>query len=205
MLFNYHPILMSTGFVLNISLGFWIYNYEDLPGTSVDTRHGRRKWHAICQISGSLFVMLGYAVTAFSHVNSGNALFQVSEFPMGFARGPHWVRAAHVGIGYIALFLLPVQMFVGMLKYRVLEDSDSENDDAYSVHEYIGNTLYFCGLLNVLLGVWLWEGWSLAIRAVITLFVFTSFVFGPRWDGARGFKHEMPTNARHPVSTATVE
>mmetsp|Transcript_40938 Transcript_40938/g.127349 ORF Transcript_40938/g.127349 Transcript_40938/m.127349 type:complete len:268 (+) Transcript_40938:158-961(+) len=199
--FTYHPFLMGIGFTFLISIGFWMFNYEDLPGEWIDTAASRRKVHAMCQASGALCILAGYFAVVRAHGTSGAVLFQVSDPPMGFASGPGWLRLAHIVVGYAALALLVLQVFIGVMKYRALSDLDELNDDAFSVHQHIGNLLYFLGLCNVTLGVWLWEAWSLPMRSVITLTLLTSLAFGPRWDGGHGFLSNMvQSSATSPVS-----
>mmetsp|Transcript_60151 Transcript_60151/g.135651 ORF Transcript_60151/g.135651 Transcript_60151/m.135651 type:complete len:294 (+) Transcript_60151:62-943(+) len=185
--FTYHPLLMGMGFTLMISLGFWMFNYEDLPGDWIDQRNSRRKIHALCQLTGIACILGGYGAVAYAHIGTDAQLFQVSAPPFGFSQGPPWLRLVHILLGYLVLLLICVQFTVGIFKYRAITDDDDGNDDAYSYHEQIGNVLYASGLTNVMLGVWLWEAWSLALRCVITLTLVTSLAFGPRWDGTHGF------------------
>lgn len=190
-IFSYHPLLMSLGFGLMISMGFWMFNYEDLPGEWIDSRSARRKAHALCQLTGISLIVMGYLAVMKAHRDTpGTKLFQVSDPDTAswtFTIGPSWIRLAHVIIGYLALGLMVVQLVVGALKYRSLTDDDDDNDAEFSYHETIGNALFACGISNILIGVWLWEAWSLAVRAAISLTLCTSLVFGPRWDGSRGF------------------
>jgi len=194
--FSYHPFLMGIGFAMFLTMGFWMFNYEDLPGDWINTRAARRKAHAIVQASGAFCVFAGYAAVLGAHLTSGNALFQVSEPPMGFPSGPSWLRLVHVLLGYFALALLALQVYLGLRKYRMLTDADELHDDGVSIHEKIGYFLYFCGVSNVMIGVWLWQAWSLPLRVVITLTMLTSLAFGPRWDGSQGF---LSTAEEHPA------
>mmetsp|Transcript_6450 Transcript_6450/g.13253 ORF Transcript_6450/g.13253 Transcript_6450/m.13253 type:complete len:246 (-) Transcript_6450:109-846(-) len=185
--FTYHPFLMGLGFSFMITIGFWIFNYEDLPGEWIDTRSSRRRVHALVQVTGIIMIIGGYISVVRAHNSSGAKLFAVSKQPWGFDQGPSILRLVHIILGYFTLFLVAVQFSVGVLKFRVLEDDVEGNDSSYSIHETIGNTLYACGLSNVLLGVWLWAGWPLPIKCVISLTLVTSLAFGPRWDGTRGY------------------
>jgi len=90
----------------------------------------------------------------------------------------------HVVVGYSTLGLLLVQAALGVLKYRALTDGE---DSSFPYHATLGKFVYFLGLGNLMIGVWLWEAWSLPIRCVISLTLLTSLVFGPRWDGSRGY------------------
>eukprot|EP00438_Fugacium_kawagutii_P024964 Skav202652 [mRNA] locus=scaffold1228:38863:40115:+ [translate_table: standard] len=54
-----HPLFMGLAFALMISLGFWMYNYEDLPGEWIDTRSSRRKIHGFCQATGTALAVAG--------------------------------------------------------------------------------------------------------------------------------------------------
>mmetsp|Transcript_52851 Transcript_52851/g.169262 ORF Transcript_52851/g.169262 Transcript_52851/m.169262 type:complete len:267 (-) Transcript_52851:63-863(-) len=196
--FTYHPFLMSIGFSLLITFGFWMFNYEELPGKWSNTRESRRSMHAICQGSGCLCIVAGYVAVVLAHRgDSRAALFQVSAPPVGFPWGPSWLRLAHIVLGYLGLLLLPLQVAVGILKYRALTDQDDDNDSSYTLHEYIGNAMYFCGTCNVVLGMWLWEVWSLPVRCVISCTTLTCFVFGMRWDGSRGFLSDAPERHHH--------
>lgn len=195
--FTYHPFLMGIGFSLFITLGFWMFNYEDLPGEWIDTRASRRKVHAICQVTGAFCIVAGYIAVVQAHGTKGASLFQVSEPPMGFSSGPGWVRLIHIILGYLALCLLVAQVFLGFMKYKALSDENEDNDEAFAIHEQVGNFFYFCGIGNVLLGVWLWEAWSLPVRCVITLTMLTSVAFGPRWDGTHGFLGGAEEHAHH--------
>lgn len=188
-MFSWHPLFMSLGYGMMIAMGFWMFNYEDLPGEWIDSRASRRKAHAFCQLSGFFLIILGYMAVARAHRNhEGAKLFSVeTDAPWRFQIGPSWVRLAHIFIGYIGLALLVLQVIVGSLKYRGLTDEDDDNDQSYQYHELIGNCTYATGILNILIGVWLWEAWSVPIRAAISLTLCTSIVFGPRWDGSRGF------------------
>lgn len=180
---------MSIGFACSITIGFWMFNYEDLPGVWVDTRQARRKLHATCQILGSLFIVLGYGAVVLAHWRTpGTKLFKVSNgAPWSFSIGPNWVRMIHIVIGYAALILVVIQFVVGMLKYRALADDDDMDDQDFSIHETLGNMTYSLGMINIVLGVWLWDAWSIPVRGAITLGLLTSAAFGPRWDGTRGF------------------
>eukprot|EP00747_Dinoflagellata_sp_TGD_P169137 gnl/TRDRNA2_/TRDRNA2_197308_c0_seq1.p1 gnl/TRDRNA2_/TRDRNA2_197308_c0~~gnl/TRDRNA2_/TRDRNA2_197308_c0_seq1.p1 ORF type:complete len:239 (-),score=32.98 gnl/TRDRNA2_/TRDRNA2_197308_c0_seq1:92-808(-) len=185
--FTYHPVFMSIGFALILSLGFWMYNYEDLPGEWIDTRPGRRQTHGVLQSTGAVLIVLGYAAVVRAHRQDDDAaLFSVTDTEWSFT-GPTIVRMLHIIVGYTALTLLPVQVCIGVLKYRVLTDDEDGNDEAWSIHELIGNALFSSGIINILLGVWLWRGWSLPVKAAITLTLITSLTFGPRWDGSKGF------------------
>eukprot|EP00440_Ansanella_granifera_P058302 gb/GFBE01063193.1/.p1 GENE.gb/GFBE01063193.1/~~gb/GFBE01063193.1/.p1 ORF type:complete len:253 (+),score=37.44 gb/GFBE01063193.1/:1-759(+) len=182
-----HPLLMGLGFALMISTGFWMYNYEDLPGEWIDQRESRRKIHAFCQSTGSLLVLAGWLVNYQAHESAGEALFQVSSPPLGFSQGPVWVRLVHIMLGYVCLASLCCQVCVGILKYRALIDDNEGNDGAWSIHEQIGNVTFGMAMLNLLIGIWLWKEFSLPVRIVISLTLITSLAFGPRWDGTRGF------------------
>lgn len=194
--FAYHPVLMSLGFCLHISLGFWMFNYEDLPGEWIDSRVARRQAHALCQMMGITCVIIGFVAIVMAHNSSSDAqLFALNpetadgDFGdgFGFSSGPSWLNVLHIVMGYFILFLVPVQFLVGTLRFRALSDDLRGNDNAYAFHELIGNMLYSCGLFNVMLGVWMHEAWSVMLKCVITLMMCTSMVFGPRWDGSRGF------------------
>jgi len=190
--FSFHPFCMGLAFTFFIQIGFWMFNYEDLPGEWIDSRQSRRKAHAFFQITGMLFVVMGYFAVVKAHNETpGAALFKVSPatVPWGFTGGLNMMRLAHIIVGYICMGLLACQFVMGVLKYRVLVDEEEKNDEAYWLHEYCGNMVYSTGLLNVLTGVWLWNAWSLALRCAITLTLLTSMTFGPRWDGTRGFLH----------------
>ncbi|CAJ1427387.1 unnamed protein product [Effrenium voratum] len=178
-----HPLLMGLAFSLMISLGFWMYNYEDLPGEWIDTRESRRKIHAFCQACGAALALAGYVVNYQAHQGTNQALFAVSSF----SEGPAWLRLGHIFIGYACLGGLAVQVMVGILKYRILVDDNDGNDSEWSVHEYIGNTVFALANLNLLTGLWLWKEYSIAVRVIISLTLVTSLAFGPRWDGTRGF------------------
>mmetsp|Transcript_166078 Transcript_166078/g.318937 ORF Transcript_166078/g.318937 Transcript_166078/m.318937 type:complete len:246 (-) Transcript_166078:14-751(-) len=188
-MFSWHPLCMSLGYGLMIAMGFWMFNYEDLPGEWIDSRASRRKAHAFCQLCGFALIIVGYMAVARAHHDvEGAKLFQrTSNTPWAFQTGPGWVRLAHVIIGYCGLALIVLQVIVGALKYRGLTQEDDDQDEHYSIHELIGNLTYASGVLNILIGVWLWEAWSIPIRAAISLTLCTSIVFGPRWDGSRGF------------------
>lgn len=193
--FTYHPLLMCVGFALNISLGFWMFNYEDLPGEWIDTRAGRRKAHAFLQFTGACLVCGGYAAVVRAHNGTPGAnLFEVSQAPWAFAIGPYWLRLTHIVVGYCTLGLLGAQVMLGLLKYRILTSEDDANSEAYASHELVGNALYSLAVSNILLAVWLWEAWSMPIRAAITLTLLTSLAFGPRWDGSRGFLSAQTDN-----------
>ncbi|CAE6910572.1 unnamed protein product [Symbiodinium sp. CCMP2592] len=178
-----HPFLMGLAFALMISLGFWMYNYEDLPGEWIDTRESRRKIHAFCQATGASLALAGYIVNYQAHTDAGEALFAVSSFSDGLV----WLRLAHIYIGYACLGGLAIQVFIGILKYRILVDDNDDNDGQWSIHEAVGNLVYSMAMLNLMTGVWLWKEFSLPVRAIITLTLITSVAFGPRWDGTRGF------------------
>lgn len=194
--FSYHPVLMAFGFCLHISLGFWMFNYEDLPGQWIDSRSARRQAHAACQMMGMVCIVLGFMAVILAHNSAQSAtLLALNDYAdggasgggFGFSNGPSWLKALHLVIGYFVLSLIPLQFLVGTLRFRALSDDIGTNDSAYAFHETIGNTLYGCGLLNVLLGLWMHEAWSFVLKCVITLLMTTSLVFGPRWDGSRGF------------------
>jgi len=195
-IFTYHPLFMGFGLSLMVQLGFWMFNYEDLPGSWIDTRNSRRKAHVFCQLTGFVLIICGYVAIVRAHQSNDAALFAVSAPPLGFSSGPKWVRLIHVILGYCTLSLIPLQLTVGVLKYRALTDEDDNNDGAYSIHELIGNSFYSCGMGNLMIGIWLWEGYSIPIRAVISLTLMTSMVFGPRWDGSRGYLSDaVPTRS----------
>lgn len=187
-IFTFHPLCMSLGMGLMITMGFWMFNYEDLPGEWIDSRAGRRKSHAFCQICGVTFLCLGYAAVYRAHwLTSDGQFFKVTDAPWGFSTGPHWLRLTHIYLGYATLFAVAVQFVIGLLKYRTLTDDEDDNDNAFSYHETVGNFVYTFGTINVLLGVWLWEAHSLPVRFAISLTMLTSAAFGPRWDGSRGY------------------
>lgn len=190
--FTYHPFFMGLGFTLMMTMGFWMFNYEDLPGGWADTRAARRRLHATFQLAGVALVAVGYFAIVRAHLDTGARLFAVSDHPVvGFHTGPMWARTAHVFAGYLALVLLVIQVSLGMWKYFAVAIDDGMSRRGFSPHELVGNTVYVCGLANVLVGVWLWEGWSLALRCLISLTMATSVVFGPRWDGTRGYLSDV--------------
>lgn len=116
----------------------------------------------------------------------------VTDAEWGFSSGPTWLRFAHIIVGYFALAIVVIQILIGMLKYRALTDEDDDGDSAYPIHETLGNLVYGTGMLNVVLGVWMWDAWSLPVRAAISLTLITSAAFGPRWDGSRGYLSDAP-------------
>jgi hypothetical protein len=190
-IFSWHPFCMSLGFGLMITLGFWMFNYEDLPGEWIDSRTGRRKMHAICQLTGISLICFGYFAVYRAHWHTEDAqFFKVTKAPWAFEVGPDWLRLGHIILGYTTLFLLFIQFFLGLLRYRTLTDDTEGNDNHFAIHETIGNLVYGGGIANMLLGVWLWGAWPLPLRAAISLTVVTSAAFGPRWDGSRGFLAE---------------
>merc|ERR1719171_724304 len=65
--FERHPLFMAIGWSLCLTMGFWMFNYEDLPGSNIDTREGRRKAHAFCQLMGSTFIFCGYYAVVHAH------------------------------------------------------------------------------------------------------------------------------------------
>eukprot|EP00931_Biecheleriopsis_adriatica_P078073 TRINITY_DN51550_c0_g1_i1.p1 TRINITY_DN51550_c0_g1~~TRINITY_DN51550_c0_g1_i1.p1 ORF type:complete len:268 (-),score=29.66 TRINITY_DN51550_c0_g1_i1:13-762(-) len=192
-----HPLLMGLGFALNISVGFWMYNYEDLPGTWIDQRESRRKIHALCQSTGAMLVIAGWIVNYQAHESAGMGLFSVSSSPVGFSQGPVWLRLIHVIVGYVCLAAMCCQVIVGILKYRALIDDNEGNDGAWAIHEPIGNSVFGMAMLNLLIGVWLWKEYTLPSRLIITLTLATSLAFGPRWDGTRGFLSTQEVSHRH--------
>jgi len=182
--FSYHPFFMGIAFSLLLTLGFWMFNYEDLPGDWIDLRSSRRKVHAILQGLGLFVVVAGYLAVLIAHNIADGTLFYVSEPPLGFSGGPLWTKMMHIVVGYSTLGLLLVQAMLGVLKFRALADGE---ESTIPYHAMLGKFVYILGLSNVMTGVWLWEAWSLPIRCVISLTILTSLVFGPRWDGSRGY------------------
>lgn len=195
--FSYHPLFMSIGFSFFVTVGFWMFNYEDLPGGWIDTRWARRRLHATFQSTGILFVLLGYGAVVRAHLQTpGAKLFQVTNGKdWSFSEGPDWARMIHIVLGYSVLGLCLMQFFIGMLKFRALADEDDSDDQNFSIHETIGNMTYSCGMLNIMLGVWMWGAWPVPVRAAISLAIITSAAFGPRWDGTRGFLSDSADDA----------
>merc|ERR1719401_3243801 len=116
--FSFHPFLMGIGFTLLLSLGFWMFNYEDLPGEWIDSRPGRRAMHITCQVTGITCVLMGYVMVVRAHREEGANLFQVSNYPpIGFPSGPSWLHLIHVLVGYFVIVLILCQVFVGTLKF----------------------------------------------------------------------------------------
>eukprot|EP00927_Polykrikos_kofoidii_P048017 TRINITY_DN42262_c0_g1_i1.p1 TRINITY_DN42262_c0_g1~~TRINITY_DN42262_c0_g1_i1.p1 ORF type:complete len:243 (+),score=22.38 TRINITY_DN42262_c0_g1_i1:256-984(+) len=200
--FTFHPFLMGIGFTLHLTIGFWMFKYEDLPGDVLDNRASRRKAHAVCQLFGTVCVIGGYLAVVLAHREVGAPIFGVSEPPLGFAVGPVWLRRAHVVLGHIVFTLVIVQAFFGGRRYRMVTDEAERHDQPTQYHECIGIMVYIGGVSNVLLGLWLWDAWTLPVRCVASLGLVTSMAFGPRWDGSRGFLSEEPEggSGRPPVS-----
>ncbi|CAK9101758.1 Cytochrome b561 domain-containing protein [Durusdinium trenchii] len=190
-----HPLFMGLAFSLMISLGFWMYNYEDLPGEWIDTRQSRRKTHAFCQATGAVLAGIGFFVNYQAHSETKEALFELSSF----SEGEVWLRLAHIFVGYACLLGLLIQVGLGIMKYRILVDDNDDNDGEWSVHELMGNAVFGLANLNLLTGLWMWKEYSIAVRAIVSLALVTSLVFGPRWDGTRGFLSNEPkvVQARH--------
>jgi len=200
--FAWHPILMGLGFNFLLSVGVWLYRYEDCNVDVLDRRAARRKIHVCIQLIGVILVGLGFVAIYLAHKRTGSALFMASNDPVVGFGGAHIIaRTAHCGLGYLVLLLLVAQVFVGPFRYRVVAEADSrmDMDDSEgrqcSIHEKMGKVVYIFGLTNVLLGVWLYDAWSLIQRLAITLATVTTMSLGPRWDGGR----EMETQAKGSV------
>lgn len=186
--FALHPLLMGLAFTLLFSLGFWMFNYEDLPGEWIDRRPSRRKIHVLFQLSGMACLGGGYYAVYNQHALEGQQIFVVSESAsFTFITGPSWLKQAHVLNGYFVLALVALQLGIGILKYRAVTDEDERDEQAFKSHKMVGIGIYIFGMANVLLGVWLWSAWSFPFQAMLSLTLVTSIAFGPRWDGSRGY------------------
>jgi len=189
--FMWHPILMGLGFNFMLSVGVWLYRYEDVDVEVLDERAYRRKWHVCIQLIGVLLVGAGFAAIYYAHERSGSMLLMVSNDPVvGFGKANIYTRTAHCLLGYVILILLATQVILGTFRYKVTHElehfsTESLEDEVgrCSIHEKMGKVVYVFGLTNVLLGVWQYDVWTLFQRIVITLATITTAVLGPRWDG----------------------
>jgi len=163
-LFSWHPILMSMGFFLFMTLGTLAYRDTN------QSKPFRRRLHALTMILATLSSLAGYVCIFLAHNQSGESQIGINESSS---------RQAHVALGYIAFFWLLIQVFSGPIKAFILE---AQGLRKVIWHGFSGRSCLLYGYLVAALGVWLHmnyshRGWRLPLKFALTSLIFALLLF----------------------------
>eukprot|EP00746_Dinoflagellata_sp_MGD_P123627 gnl/MRDRNA2_/MRDRNA2_58253_c0_seq1.p1 gnl/MRDRNA2_/MRDRNA2_58253_c0~~gnl/MRDRNA2_/MRDRNA2_58253_c0_seq1.p1 ORF type:complete len:220 (+),score=17.28 gnl/MRDRNA2_/MRDRNA2_58253_c0_seq1:100-759(+) len=156
--FPWHTVLMTTGFLLFMSLGRRIYVVE-LPEGMDRSKRRRRILHSCLMTAASICICIGYIGIYMPH------LPKMRFFGYDFKKH-EWAPFAnilHVYLGYAAISLVLFQCSVGPLKMMAL----SGGVQKYKFHGLIGHITHHVGIAAVLSALYMMKGWSVPLRLVV--------------------------------------
>lgn len=164
-IFSWHPIFMTTGFVLLMSEGLLAYYRGDLVGQPRSKSRGN---HAVLMLFSFGCVAFAFASIYIAHAKTHHS-------QVGHPDGP-LLRYVHVLFGYFVIICMVAQVLVGIMKKLDIVK--------LKLHGRVGPWIYGFGMSNISMGLVMWEGKTVALQystAVLVAFVaaavFVNFVY----------------------------
>jgi cytochrome b561 len=141
--FTWHPILMTAAFAVFMNEGLLQYYLGDVAKRE---RSESRTGHAILQLFACLLCIGGYIAIFVAH-----AAGKKSQF---FSDDDEFLKKLHVCIGYLVLFFVLVQLYIGATKYITKKQT---GESVYRWHGKTGIAVYAFGMFNLFLGCVFWK------------------------------------------------
>lgn len=126
--FTWHPILMTAAFAVFMNEGLLQYYLGDVAKRE---RSESRTGHAILQLFACLLCIGGYIAIFVAH-----AAGKKSQF---FSDDDEFLKKLHVCIGYLVLFFVLVQLYIGATKYITKKQT---GESVYRWHGKTGIAVY---------------------------------------------------------------
>mmetsp|Transcript_25318 Transcript_25318/g.55503 ORF Transcript_25318/g.55503 Transcript_25318/m.55503 type:complete len:236 (-) Transcript_25318:262-969(-) len=154
--FAWHPILMCLSFLVFMSQGmnqYWVGNQLLSQQDLTKSQH----YHAIYQIVAFLCAIGGWSAIYIAHSHGKGHV----------AKGDPLVKVIHTWLGYFVLLGATIQSVVGIVKYKSLPRRFAKWHGAL----YAGPMIWFCGCINIFLGVTFWESqtYTLGVKFITSL------------------------------------
>merc|ERR1719464_240517 len=141
--FPWHPVLMTLAFPCLMTWGRHVYTaFEHLPN------YKRWRLHRSLMLGGGLAMLMGYLCIFLAHLP--HRKFFGHNFDTG--GWSEYKRILHAFIGYIVIFGVIMQSFMGFLKTRL----STKAYKTFTFHGTLGKGILLLAALNMIIAVRMW-------------------------------------------------
>lgn len=152
--FAWHPVLMALSIPCLMALGRFVHASEG--GQQLDAE-ARRSLHRMLIIAAFVAMLGGYLCTWLASWERQQFFgFDFGQREWATHRNSPMQRIAHIWLGYGVLGLAFAQAWTGRAKFAA-------EDGQYPQYDYFGQAVLVLGVLEMLLGVWVWP-WAGAMK-----------------------------------------